>query len=162
VLRTDNGFTLLEVLIALGLLAVSLGGLSIRQQYIAQSLTETEKLTIATMLARKKMTETEIEFRGISFSEIKKKEEGEFEGYPGFSWERIVDDFEIKIPFSPGEDSSGELLSTETLVSKLSEIVSKHVLEVKLKIYYQILGKNREIEVVTHIVDLTSDIGLTL
>ena len=161
-MKNEKGFTLLEVLIALGILAISLGVLSFRQQAILQSLTESERLTTATMLARKKIVETEIEFRGLSFTEMKASEEGDFEEYEGFTWVRTVNDFELTIPVETDENAAGESLSTEMMVGKLSEILSEHVREVRLKVLYTVMGKPREVEVVTHIVDLMKDLNISL
>ena len=160
---SKTGFTLIEVMIALGILAVSLVTLNARQSYSLRSVTEAEKLTLATMLARTKMAELEIELRNVPFSEIKKEENGEFEDYPEYSWIRLVEEIELNVPISQtGDDGMGVKLSDETFAQKLSEIISEHVRKVTLMINYNVYGNSRKIQVITHIVDLAKEISIAL
>jgi general secretion pathway protein I len=81
-----GGFTLIEVLVALGILATSLVVLlenvssSIRLSAISRDL------TVAAMIARDKMTEIELDGKYVIGNE-----EGDFEDrYPGFWWTTAV------------------------------------------------------------------------
>jgi prepilin-type N-terminal cleavage/methylation domain-containing protein len=158
----NRGFTLIEVMVAMGILAFSLVSLNTYQTYAVRSATESKKLTIATMLARRSLAETEIELRNNDFSEVKKTESGEFENFPGYTWTRTVEEFELTIPVPQTEDEAGEDLSMATFAQKLADIMSEHVMEVTLEVKYEVLGKMRSVFVVTHIADLIKDVNISL
>lgn len=91
--RFARGFTLLEVMIALAILAVSLSaivqinGTSIRAHDYAK------RVTVATMLARSKMADLESQFNEEGFtSQFDQKMEGDFseEGWEDFRWEAEI------------------------------------------------------------------------
>lgn len=87
-MRRARGFTLLEVLVALavlafGLMAVSdLAGTALSQHGYARDL------TVATALARGKMAELEETYEDKGFKDFDETEEGDFadQGQPGFAW----------------------------------------------------------------------------
>ena len=79
--NSGDGFTLLEVLIAVVILGSSLAVLlgSVNRNLVLVS--DSKNLSIAKMLAQNKMAEIELE----GYPDLK-EEEGEFEDYPGFKW----------------------------------------------------------------------------
>jgi general secretion pathway protein I len=109
-----EGFTLLEVLVAvavLGLALVSLLGLHVRNLAL---LERDQRITEATLLARALMTEAEIEpFPDVGLTN------GDFEDryperFPGVRWEREVlpspvpDVREVHVRVFRGEEESGD------------------------------------------------------
>jgi general secretion pathway protein I len=85
------GFTLLEVLVAVAILGIALAVLlgSVNKNLILAS--QSKSLTIAGILAQKKLTEIELE----GFPEVR-EEQGEFEEAPGFIWFLSVRPFDIR------------------------------------------------------------------
>jgi len=82
----SSGFILLEVLVALAILAIALVVLLGLRNRDVDLVKTTRNLTIATALARMKIVETEIE----GFPELGEMA-GEFgEDYPGFRWRRTI------------------------------------------------------------------------
>lgn len=86
-MSNENGFTLLEVMIALLIIATSFVVLlhSRNQSIIAADYAK--RMTIATLLASEKMGE--VEQGGLNSSG---DNSGGFEDYPGFSWHSTVSD----------------------------------------------------------------------
>jgi len=85
------GFTLLEVLVAVVILGTALAVLlgSVNKNLILAS--QSKSLTIAGILAQKKLTEIELE----GFPEIR-EEQGEFEEAPGFNWVLSIRPFDVR------------------------------------------------------------------
>lgn len=87
----ERGFTLLEVLVALSVVAVSFVALlGLHNRNIAVVSRDQER-TVALLLARRAIAEMEV---GEGFPEVGTTE-GEVEGYPGFRWVREVRDTEM-------------------------------------------------------------------
>ena len=125
-----KGFTLLEVIIALGILATSLVVLVETQATAVLSTTEADRLTLATNLAQEKMLEVQLTMEREGFGEQDIEEDGNFEDYgeedfrgdelhlslePGslddYQWAYTVRKIELEIPTNLG-DMVGDLAGT--------------------------------------------------
>jgi len=89
--RGDRGFTLIEVLVALSIVAYALIGLIGLVNRNVGIVSLDQDMTRATLLARKFVAEMEVveKFPELGYSS------GEFEEYPGFYWEREVEELFI-------------------------------------------------------------------
>lgn len=84
--RSPQGFTLLEVLISLAIIAIVLITCLSSQNQSIRLYHLSRDMTIATILARQKMGEIEL----AEFPELG-EEEGDFQNtFPGFAWRRRV------------------------------------------------------------------------
>ncbi len=84
--KNKNGFTLLEVMIALAILAL-VGVAFLRAQAGSiRLLDESSQISLATLLARERMAEME----GTGFPELGKDSGAGGEAFPGFQWEQVV------------------------------------------------------------------------
>jgi general secretion pathway protein I len=88
---TAAGFTLIEVMVALAVIAIALMGLLSLQHSTLQSVVRAGEITKAALLAQEIMTQTEIG----QFPDVGVKQ-GNFESmhprsYPSFRWERRVE-----------------------------------------------------------------------
>ncbi|MFA6034208.1 MAG: prepilin-type N-terminal cleavage/methylation domain-containing protein [Myxococcota bacterium] len=95
---TGDGFTLLEVMVAMAILAVSMSAIvGINVGAMAMS-SKVKGLTVASFLARGKMIEVEEKIREKGFPDFSTKESGDFseEGYPNIRWTSEI--IKIKIP----------------------------------------------------------------
>ena len=101
--RSQGGFTLIEVMIALAILATSLTLLLRGAAYNVASTQRTQVMTAATELARAKMYDIEEMLleeiqEGGSYQELGESEEGDFEeeGWPQIKWKFEV--LKIELP----------------------------------------------------------------
>jgi general secretion pathway protein I len=83
-----RGFTLLEVVIALAILAMSLMAIFDLNAGAVASHAYAKKLTVATLLARSKMTDVEQELYDQGFASDDEEKSGDFseEGWAAFKW----------------------------------------------------------------------------
>jgi type II secretion system protein I len=91
VVKNKCGFTLLEVMIALAILAL-VGVAFLRAQAGSiRLLDESNQISLATLLAREKMAELE----GMGFPEAGKRSGTGGEAYPALRWEQVVTGTEL-------------------------------------------------------------------
>lgn len=104
--RTNaRGFSLLEVMVALGILALALTAIIQINGTSIASHGWSKRVTVGTMLARSKMVDLESQFNEEGFtSEFDQKIEGDFseEGWPEYRWRA-----EIKKPDLDAANASG-------------------------------------------------------
>jgi len=103
--RVARGFTLLEVMVAMAILAVSLVAIIGINGGTVRSHGYAKRLTIATMLARSKMADIETHFFHEGFtSQFDQTMSGDFsdEGWPDFKWmaEIVVPDVDPSLASS--------------------------------------------------------------
>jgi len=125
-----SGFTLLEVIISLGILATSLVVLVDTQATAVMSTQEADRLTLATNLAQEKMMEVQLIMEREGFGEQDIEEDGNFEDFgeedfrgddlhlsleptalDDFKWAYTVRKIELEIPTNLG-DVAGDLAGT--------------------------------------------------
>jgi hypothetical protein len=112
-----------------------------------------EKITEATMLARMKMAEIELDLDKLAkIGEFpdEKAEEGNFEEpFGSYKWKMEIRRVSLPAPVTGDEGS------VEYLVGKqLTEEIAKTVREVRLEVLWEEMGEEQSIDVVTHIVKL--------
>ena len=103
------GFSLLEVMVALAILAVGMVSLLQVQSRSAQMAMEAREMTVATMLARGKLYDCETDLMKKGFSIGDYDEDGNFsdEGYDKFFWECHAYKPEMPTGDVAGDPSSG-------------------------------------------------------
>jgi general secretion pathway protein I len=87
-LRANGGFTLLEVMVALAVLAGSLMAVADLSGNALRNYNYSRDLSMATLLARGKMAELEEKYEDVGFTDFDQTEDGTFadEGQPGMRW----------------------------------------------------------------------------
>jgi general secretion pathway protein I len=105
--RSARGYTLLEVLIALAILATCLTVLGSAMLNSSKQGVFAHQISLASMLARSKMTDLEYELMEEGFSNSDQEMSGDFadEGHPEITWEATV--LVVEIP----EDAKEALLA---------------------------------------------------
>src|SRR5262249_2587833 len=104
-----SGFTLLEVMIAICILALSVVSLTISQTNSIRASGRAENIQTASTLARQKMTEKKIELQKDidkeSFQDEKANDQGDFEKpFDNYRWEFRVRKVEIPLVDVGGEN----------------------------------------------------------
>ncbi len=153
VLLETAGFTLIEIMVAVSILAISM---TVLVSFSGNSMIRSgraEALTIGTMLAREKMAEIEIEIaRGVEKGEFPedKSESGEFEEpFEDYRWEMEIRRVELPAPVV-GEEGGVQ----DMVAQQLTKEIGNTVRELKLNVIWKEMGEDQSIEVVTHIVKM--------
>lgn len=98
-MNARSGFTLLEVMISLAILALALTTIAGINANSFESSNYARGLTVATLLARSKMLDIELELQQDGFSEGIRTLDGDFsdEGYDDVEWEVIIRPIDVDI-----------------------------------------------------------------
>lgn len=154
--RGESGFTLLEVMISIAILAVSLMAIFNLQSTSLIGSARAQRISIATLLARQKMAQVLIDIEaGIPKGEFpeEKEDQGSFEeeASPDYFWKLAIR--KVDIPAPPMPEGSAELLNQ--VFSMVSDELSKSSREVRLVISYKETDEEEEVvSLTTHVVKI--------
>ncbi len=158
--RNNLGFSLLEILIAVSILAGSVGVFLTRAENSSRLVIEDRKELVAITLANNKMIETEREIqddlaRGKFVDELEEK--GSFEDpFQDFSWVYAVRKIEIPV-VETGEE--GQSVVAMAVIKNVMKEISKAVREVKLTVYWgetnpETKEPEKSFSLITHVVNI--------
>lgn len=178
---TDRrGFTLLEVLLALAILAASMTVLMGTMANSNQQTVYANKLTNLSHLARSKMIDIEYELMREGTTENIQTMNGDFgeEGFPDIEWEAEIQPVEIpekvkeqllgkvNAQLFGGAESQGSLKGNAAFSSKLPKLIGcipqminrigKKVRRIILVVHYDFAGKERTLTFSQYVVDKSS------
>jgi general secretion pathway protein I len=172
--RSIEGFTLLEVMIALAIMMVAFSSILAIQSSSMNSALRSRQIHEVSMLARHAMAETEVEITGKKFEEISEELSGQFaEPYADYSWVRKVK--EVKLPNLAGisqaaqqaqggasakEDDSQSSAIVEQMTKVITNFLSKAVREVTITVSWKRGTTTQKYDVAMYWVDLNSDFQL--
>ncbi|MBN1282438.1 MAG: type II secretion system protein [Proteobacteria bacterium] len=149
--RSRAGFTLLEVMVAVAILATALTTLLMFSGNTMIKSGRAEALAVATMLARQRMTEIEISLiEAGKKNEIpdERSESGTFEDpFGDYSWTMEIKKVELPAPVA-GEEGSIQSM----VAAQLTKEIAKTVRELRLTVNWQDMGQEQTFDVITHIV----------
>lgn len=179
--KNHRGYSLVEVLLALAILASAITVLMGTMSHSGQQSIYSARLTQAGMLARSKMVDLEYMIMEEGFSTAERSYGGYFdsEGYPDMRWEAWIEPVEIppaaqeqftaqvNAQLFGGMDPDGGALSGNAafsamlpaLMAQLPEFVNQigeRVRRIKLTVYFEYLGRDIPLELVQYVVDVES------
>ncbi len=116
-LLANQGFTLIEVLIAISIFAIAILGFHQGQAGSVKMAFRSEKRSQAYALAQQKMTELELQLKNRSFQALPEEEKGDFkdEELKAFRWIRKLEriDGGCFIPAPTEESESGSIVENK-------------------------------------------------
>ncbi len=172
---TSAGFTLLEVMIAMVIIAIGIGAILVAQNNSLDTNFRAKRMTTIAMLAKNALIEAERELEGKTFEEVREEATGKFDPpYSDFSWERKIK----KITFpnlmqslaggapAPEEGSSGGGVTTvdsniENVVKIATNYLSKSSREISVTIKWKEKGEDQKFNVSQYWVDLKHEFSLS-
>ncbi len=148
-----KGFSLLEVLIAVAILAFSFLTIINFQGQSLFRVGRAEKITVATFLIQQKMSDVILQIeKEVAQQHVfpeDKSDEGEFEKpFRDFKWEWNIR--KVEIPTPEGEGGGPMMAMMKLVTGQLKDLVR----EIKVTVKWEELGKEKKIDVVTHITKL--------
>jgi prepilin-type N-terminal cleavage/methylation domain-containing protein len=172
-----KGFSLLEVMVALAILAVSFTALILIQSRATHLAIEARNISIATQLARLQLMECKREAEKKIPSVADLNLEGDFidQGFPQFRWECHAPKFNMKTPSvsqveegikkntieGAKKDVSGSSSVSAPVISMITDTLGNSVRELAVIIRWSDNKVEDEVRVVTHVIDLAAMAGLS-
>lgn len=159
--NNKSGFTLLEVLIAMIILASGVMLLAQSWSSSFNRIKKTQKNVEIAALLERKMAETDMKYRGKSIDGIPETDGDEFEGFPEYSWKLESKEFEMPDLTSVliGRDGGVDQMMM-TLMKQFSEHLSKSIKEVKITVVYKVKEKEFEYSATMLFVDYDKQLPL--
>jgi general secretion pathway protein I len=172
-LKNKQGFTLLEVMIAVTLMLIAWTSIFATQSSSQNITWKSTKLNEVTMLARSKMSEIETEIEGKSFEEVKKEEAGTFpQPWSDYSWKKEIK--EVEFPnlslqggggsgggsSEDGESKSQPNAELERLTKLITKFLSQSIREVRLTLSWKQGANDTSFTLTTWWVDLNHEFSL--
>jgi general secretion pathway protein I len=180
-IKRSSGFTLLEIMIALAILAIGLISFLSAQGNSLRASGRAEYIETASLLARQKMTEKILELKKElekgGLPEDTKTDQGDFDPpFDAYRWEFTLQKVEIPLPAELGDAVAGATGEEKTdntpqpapssnsdtaqapesaqrsLLQIVSKKISDSVREVQLKVIWDELGTDQSMVVTTHLV----------
>lgn len=175
-----NGFTLLEVLVALAILATSLTVIMGTIATSSQQAIYANKMTRIAELAKTKMIDLEYKLMEEGFEKQGQEFEGDFrdEGFSNVSWEAVSQPLEIpedvqkelkakvNAQLFGGKKSQGALTGNAAfsamlpqligIVPKMINRIGKKVRRLNLIVYYDFAGQRESVQVTQYVVSTSS------
>ena len=182
-MKASMGYTLMEVLIALTILAGSLTILLGTQSSAVQRGSMANNMTAASMLARAKMLDIESQLLADGFAEDTENFDGDFsdEGYRDVKWEVEVELVEIDESasesllsetnsklFGEGEDGSGGAFTGNAafaaylpmvvgMVPDMINRLGKKTRKLTLTVFWDYRGHDQKLVLIQYVTDLKAD-----
>ncbi|MFO0723246.1 MAG: prepilin-type N-terminal cleavage/methylation domain-containing protein [Myxococcota bacterium] len=120
-----RGFSLLEVMVALSILALALVAISGGNAIAFESSNYARYVTVATLLARGKMLDVEEKLRKDGFGDTDKEYDGDFEteGYPTVKWNAVCRPVEVDVNQLLGGLFGSEAVGTDKLPEQIKDFM---------------------------------------
>jgi prepilin-type N-terminal cleavage/methylation domain-containing protein len=162
-LKNEQGFTLLEVIIAITIMVLAFASILAVESNSIGATIRAKEMNIVAMLARGKMIEMEYKVEGKTFEETQKEDGGNFETpYESFRWKTEVR--EIKFPnmsMGGGKSANGDDDQSNQYAELLTKLVtkffSKAVRELVVTIFWKHDSTEVSYSVSTYWVDLNHE-----
>jgi prepilin-type N-terminal cleavage/methylation domain-containing protein len=158
-LRTNRGFTLVEVLIATMILATALVALNSSWTGSLMAFRKAKQVQLINSLLKGKITELEIKYRELGFTEIPESESGKFDDYKNLSWSSEVK--ELDFPDLGGvlaAQDGGVDETTLLLIRQMTEYFSKAIKELKVTVTWTVRERKVEYSVSTYLVNYDQEL----
>ena len=162
--KNKSGFTLVEVLIAIAIFALSLVALT--TSWYSNEL-KTRKARVATqaaLLLEQNMAEFEMLYENENLSSLPEEESGDFgEDYPNYRWSFESQEFTMpdlsQALISSGEEQANQQMML-MIMQQMKGYFSEAIKEAKVTIYVKIRDKEARYSATTYFVDYDTPLSV--
>jgi prepilin-type N-terminal cleavage/methylation domain-containing protein len=160
--KPNSGFTLLEVMIAITIMAVAFGAILVSQSSGINRTISTKERNIGGWLAHKVMVESEHLYEGKPFEELSKLDTKKFEEpFQRYAWKREIR--EIKFPDITAATASKDGQGVPETVRMLSKTITKFfndsIREMVITVSWPHGDGEQKITLTTYLINLNVDIN---
>ncbi len=151
-----GGFTLIEVMVAISILAISLVAIINVQASSIHSASRVKFMTVGTLLARSKIVDIEQELMEQGFSDFAEELDGNFEeeGWPDFRWRATISKVRIPVPTSmPGQEDNPYASMLSGYSSMLTDMIANALRECIITVEWGDGGDLEELSIATHFIE---------
>ena len=169
-LRTEAAFTLIEVMIAIGILAIGMGAILIAENNSLDVSLRAKRMTTVSMLAKNALIEAERELEGKTFLEARTDQSGKFDApYAEYSWTRKIKEITFPNILNPQASSGADAAkdgvqkidaNVERVVKIATNYLSKSTRELSITISWKEKGKDQSFNVSQYWVDLNHEFDI--
>ncbi len=161
----QHGMTLIEILVALAIFTISFLVLIDAQNLNIRSSAHAHRISIATILAQDKMTETLLRHKNKPLREIEEKEDGVFEGnYSKYRWEIASRDFAYDLSFliAMAQGGGEETQESPALahLPKISQFIKNSSKEITVTVFWREGPTERNVSITTHLFNYKNPLPL--
>lgn len=154
-----SGFTLIEVMIAVGILAIGIGSILVAESNSLDVSYRAKRMTTVAMLAKNALVQTEREIAGKSFTEVKTEDGAQFEApFEEYRWERKVKEITFPNIMAQAPENKDEASTvdaeTERVVKIATNFLSKASREITITIKWTEKKEEQKFTVSQYWVDL--------
>lgn len=165
-----QGFTLLEVLIAMAIMMIAFTAILGVQSASINATRKAKILNIVAMLAKNQMIKTELDLEGKTFDEMKKEDGGQFaEPYQDYAWKEVIK--EVTFPNlnfagggggdSGGSGGGGGGDNADEMTTKVTRLLTKYLSdslrEVTITITWKVGSGEQHFDLSTYWVNLNGE-----
>jgi prepilin-type N-terminal cleavage/methylation domain-containing protein len=176
IIAQSKGFTLIEVMIAIGILAIGIGAIIVAENNSLDVTIRAKRMTTVATLAKNTLIQAEREIEGKDFLEVKDDSTGKFESpYADYSWERKIKEITFPNLLDPNIGGAGgaeaaKKASTEAttsdpntdrVVKLATNFLSKATREITVTIKWKEKGEDQNFSVSQYWVDLKHEFKMT-
>ena len=166
--RRQGGFTLIEIMMAMAIMAISFAAILTTQSSSIIVTTKIRDMNIAGMLAHNLMVESEHLMEGKAFSELKDAESDAYKPpFERFKWKREVK--EIKFPdfgmfASGGEEGSqqGQEDKSRVLGQAVTKFLSEGMRELVVTVSWPVGDGEQKVTLTTYLVNMDARFNFAL
>lgn len=161
--RSAAGFTLLEVMIAIAIMAVAFSAILTSQSGSIHLTVKTKELNLAGWLAQRMMVESEHLLENKPFSEIDKLKIGKFDApFERFGWKREVKELKFPDLAQPTKEGEGIPEPVRILAKTLSKFLNDSVREMVITVTWQRGQSEQTLVLSTYLIDRKAEFNFNI
>jgi prepilin-type N-terminal cleavage/methylation domain-containing protein len=127
-LNSRSGFTLIEVMIAVGILAIGIGAILVGENNSLDVSMRAKRMTTVAMLAKNALIQAERDISGKSFTEVKTEESGKFDPpFQEFSWERKIKEIAFPNIMDQAKEKKDEVSKVDEATVRVVKIATAYL-----------------------------------